>query len=114
MSKSSGCAILLLYICIAAAVICAPSIYVFVVTTLFVPLELGGERAQERIRLQEALRGFSFVKEVKESDANFFLVQASVERCGHMEMGVWFRFGRLVAPPAFPARLLCLYRTRIR
>lgn len=30
---------------------------------------------QERIRLQEALRRFSFVKEVKESDANFFLVQ---------------------------------------
>lgn len=40
-------------------------------------LERGGERAQERIRLQEALRRFSFVKEVKESDANFFLVQAS-------------------------------------
>ncbi|CAM9373862.1 unnamed protein product [Ectocarpus sp. 6 AP-2014] len=29
----------------------------------------------ERIRLQEALRRYSFVKEVKESDANFFLVQ---------------------------------------
>eukprot|EP00752_Nemacystus_decipiens_P003177 g2940.t1 len=30
---------------------------------------------KERIRLQEALRRFSFVKEVKESDANFFLVR---------------------------------------
>lgn len=33
------------------------------------------KRAQERIRLQEALRRFSFVHEVKESDANFFLVR---------------------------------------
>eukprot|EP00903_Cladosiphon_okamuranus_P007592 g7365.t1 len=30
---------------------------------------------KERIRLQETLRRLSFVKEVKESDANFFLVQ---------------------------------------
>ncbi|CAM9935855.1 unnamed protein product, partial [Hapterophycus canaliculatus] len=30
---------------------------------------------QERLRLQEALRQLSFVHEVKESDANFFLVQ---------------------------------------
>lgn len=35
------------------------------------------EHSQERLRLQEALRQFSFVREVKESEANFFLVQVS-------------------------------------
>lgn len=67
------------------------TVFICTITTLLVPLEFGGERAQERIRLQEALRGFSFVREVKESDANFFLVQASViECCVHVEMGVCF------------------------
>lgn len=57
---------------------------------------------QERTRLQEELRRLSFVREVRESDANFFLVQV----CDKNGVHIAARCGRRIVARVYDSHLI--------